>query len=78
MKIDWLLLARDLAAHLRAARDQAVIQRTLDEAAQDAASLGAPPDWWDIVAREYQAGIRPDSEQDWRDVRQKILEKAQR
>ena len=64
MTIAWLHVARNLAAHLHAAREASSIVQILDKAEKDAASLGAPADWWDMVMREYRALIRPGSTQD--------------
>lgn len=58
MRIDWPYLARNLAGHLQAARETDAIERILDDAQKDAASLSAPPDWWQMVLREYQSLIR--------------------
>jgi hypothetical protein len=69
-------VARNLAAHLLAIRDVDVARRVLDDAARDAATLEAPADWWELVAREYEtrAGAGEENQQ----IRQIILSKAGR
>ena len=78
MRIEWSGVARDLAAHLHAARETDAIQRILDDAEKDAASLSAPTNWWEMVMREYQSLIRPGSVEDHRCVNEMILRKASR
>jgi hypothetical protein len=78
MTIDWPLIARNLAAHLHAAHDGDQIQRILDDAEKDAASIGAPADWWDMVAREYRLLVRPGSDQDHDRITEMILDKPMR
>jgi hypothetical protein len=78
MRIDWPHLARNLATHLHAAGGTDAIQRILDDAEKDAASLDAPADWWEMVIREYGSLIRPDSPQDHSRVSEMILSKAMR
>ena len=78
MTIDWPHIARNLAAHLHAAHDSDQIQRILDDADKDAASISAPVDWWEMVAREYRLLVRPGSGQDHDLVTEMILHKAMR
>lgn len=78
MRIDWPHLARNLAAHLHAARETEAIQRILDDAEKDAASLSAPADWWQMVLREYQSLIRSGSVEDHNRVSEMISSKAAR
>jgi hypothetical protein len=73
IRVDWLLIARDLAAHLRGAQDLEVVQRILDQAQADAVSLGAPSDWWETLGSEYQALARSASSPDSQLVREMIL-----
>lgn len=58
MNVDWTFLARDLAAHLAAAADIEIAERTLRDAQRDAAGLTAPADFWRRVASEYERQAR--------------------
>jgi len=78
LTIAWPYAARNLAAHLHAARSPDAIQRILADAEKDAASLGAPTDWWEMVAREYRSLIPPGSVQDHDLVNEIIRSKARR
>ena len=78
VRIDWPYLARNLAAHLHAARETDAIQRILDDAQKDAASLSPPPDWWQMVLREYQSLVRSRSAEEHDRVSDMILGKAGR
>ena len=78
LRIDWPHLARNLAAHLHAVREPEAIQRILDDAERDAASLSAPPGWWQMVLREYSSMIRKGSAEEHARVSDMILGKEGR
>jgi hypothetical protein len=54
LRLDWLAIARDLAGNLRSVGDVGVIRLLLDDAEQDALTLGAPPNFWSQVLSEYE------------------------
>jgi hypothetical protein len=58
MIVDWMFLARDLAAHLAAVADTEAAERILLDAERDAARLVVPPDFWSRVADEYERRAR--------------------
>jgi len=62
LRLDWVMIAKDLAAHLAAAGDVQVIERMLVDAERDAQTLAAPEHFWRAVAVEYRARRGSDPE----------------
>jgi hypothetical protein len=53
MRLDWILITKNLAQQLCSVGELDVLRRILDEAERDAACLSAPADFWDKVLIGY-------------------------
>ena len=53
LRVDWILIIRNLAQQLCSVGELDLLRRILDDAKRDAACLSAPTDFWDSVLCEY-------------------------